>query len=120
MVIIMPYTFTTHNDNDNINVNMSHLQGYIEVPKSELVRVLGKPLEYGDDKIINEWFLEVADENGEAGVITIYDWKNYDMAELPDDYARWNVGGFVNACPRVLHELLAQLGVKSNYSKTMY
>jgi len=102
-------TVKTHNNSD-IDANMTHLQGYLTMEKHALVALFGAPLDhsYDNDKVINEWTLEITDENGDSGVVTIYDWKNYGMGSLGDNYRNWNVGGHKQAALTVLEELLGQ------------
>jgi len=110
------YTFETHNDT-NINPTGTCLRGYLDCPRHVLVELFGEPLG-SSDKVINEWYLEVTDaaddesNEGVTDIITIYDWKNYDMSSLPDDYHNWNIGGNCYAAERVIHELIAQLRTK--------
>ena len=105
------YTFETHNTDDAIDPSGTCLQGRLDLPRSVLVELFGEPLG-ASDKVINEWYLEVTDENGDTGIITIYDWKNYHMSSLPDDYYDWNIGGNGHAAVTVIHELIAQLRTK--------
>ena len=105
------YTFKTHNDDETINPTGTSLRGYLDCPRHVLVELFGEPLGESD-KVINEWNLEVTDEFDDTEIITIYDWKNYDLTSLPDDYHNWNVGGNHYAAERVIHELIAQLRTK--------
>jgi len=69
----------------------THLMGYVETTRAELVRAFGEPEEYGlGDKVTIEWGLEFPD--GE--IATIYDWKRYEEGspELDELYA-YHVGG---------------------------
>jgi len=102
------YTFETHNTDESVNGSGTYLQGYLDCPRHVLVELFGEPI--GPfDKVINEWDLEVTDEFGDTDVITIYDWKNYHLSSLPDDYYDWHVGGNRYAAERVIHELIEQL-----------
>jgi len=105
------YTFETHNTDENINPSGTCLQGYLDRPRSVLVELFGEPLG-PSDKVINEWNLEVTDEFGDSCIITIYDWKNYHLTSLPDDYYDWNIGGNCHAAVTIIHELIAQLRTK--------
>ena len=105
------YTFETHNTDESINASGTCLRGYLDCPRHVLVELFGEPI--GPfDKVIDEWDLEVTDEFGDTDVITIYDWKNYHMNSLPDDYHNWHIGGNSYAAERVIHELIAQLRTK--------
>jgi hypothetical protein len=94
---------------------MSSLQGYITIPKSILVELFGDPLPCDEEpqyaKVRNEWILEITDPNGDTGVVTIYDWKNYHMPgdDLPGDFDEWHVGGHSPQAPNELRELLIEL-----------
>jgi len=103
-------TFETHNES-NIDPTGTSLRGYLDCPKHVLVELFGEPLG-ASDKVINEWNIDVTDEFGDSGVITIYDWKNYGLSSLPDDYPYWNIGGSQYAAERIIHELIAQLRTK--------
>ena len=105
------YTFETHNTDETINPTGTCLKGYLDCPRHVLVELFGEPLG-ASDKVINEWNLEVTDEFGDTEIITIYDWKNYDLSSLPDDYHNWNIGGSHYAAERIIHELIAQLRTK--------
>jgi len=100
---------------------MSSLQGYINIEKRLLVKLLGEPEDFGPgDKVMNEWCLEITDNNGESGIVTIYDWKNYDLSELPDDYSDWHVGGHTHMAPQVLGELLTELAGQHHLPKQVF
>ena len=101
------YTVKTHND-VHVDTNFTSLKGHLKCPRYKLVEMFGEPLG-ASDKVINEWNLLVTDESGESGVITIYDWKNYDLTELPYDYDDWNVGGHRNDCQVVLLDVIEQM-----------
>ena len=119
----MPYTFKTHNTG-NFSACGTGLSGYLTLERSKLVELFGEPMEgSGDGKTVCEWELEVTDEHGDTGVITIYDWKNYDDSAMADDYKDWNVGGSGNTSARVLNELISDLlepnnDVYGNYVRT--
>lgn len=104
------YTFETHNTDPSINANMTSLVGYLDCPKHVLIGLFGEPIHgSADDKVINSWELEVTDEFGDTGVITIYDWKTYLGSDLPDDFHDWHIGGHEYNATSVIHELIHQL-----------
>jgi hypothetical protein len=79
-------------------INGTCLQGYVCVPFSKLVAILGEPEESDGYKVSAEWVLTFAD----GTVATIYDWKATDLydsdnpspAQLrAEDYDNWHVGG---------------------------
>ncbi len=103
----MPYTFETHNTDPSINAGGTCLQGYLKCPRSVLVEIFGEPIVNGyEDKVKCEWIIEAMDENAESGVITIYDWKNYNSDAMDDDYSDWNVGGLSKFSHSVLMEII--------------
>jgi len=105
------YTFETHNTDENIDPTNTYLCGNLDCPRHVLVELFGEP--FGpSDKVINEWDLEVTDEVGKTVIITIYDWKNYHLTSLPDDYYNWNIGGKGYDAVTFIHELIAQLRTK--------
>lgn len=106
-------TFTTHNNDETISVHMTHLLGHLTKPRHELVAMFGEPMIGSDDgKVVCEWNIEITDENGDMGVVTIYDWKNYSNAAMDDNYQDWNVGGHTGMALSVLHETIEQLEAK--------
>ncbi len=107
----MPYTFITQNDDPSIDANGTCLRGYVPLSKKKLITAFGEPRLCSGDKVVNEWLIEVTDENGDSGVITIYDWKNYGRGNLGDSFDKWHVGGHSNQSVRVLNELLAEKGL---------
>ena len=86
---------STHN-NAEVSINGTHLQGYIDVPYSKIVAVLGKPLD-GDYKTDWEWHIVWED----GLVSTLYNYKNgpnYGYGDVnPQDIRSWNVGGHDSA-----------------------
>jgi len=118
---IMPYTFEQTDGGCG-----TCLQGYLTLERSKLVSIFGEPEVYGDpdDKVYCEWCIEITDENGESGVVTIYDWKNYSDAAMADDYKEWNVGGMTDKAARVLNECISEQlnpnGNYGNYVRTSY
>ncbi len=103
-------TFKTHNT-ANINTNMTCLRGHYKITKHKLVNLFGGP-QYGGSKVTNQWELEVTDENGDSFIITIYDWKNYNMDELSDNYDNWYVGGNSKHAMALLTDLINQLSTE--------
>ncbi len=118
----MSYTVKTHNTG-HVDACCTSLVGYLTLERSKLVELFGEPMDgSGDGKTVCEWELEVTDEKGDAGVITIYDWKNYDQSAMADDYKDWNIGGASNRSARVLNELISEMinpnGDYGNYVRT--
>lgn len=105
------YTFETHNTDAKIDSSGTYLLGYLDCPRSVLVELFGEPIG-PSDKVINEWNLEVTDNFGDTGIITIYDWKNYHLTSLPDDYCEWHVGGHNHSAVVIIRELISQLRTK--------
>lgn len=105
----MSYTVRTHNQ-ANIDACGTSLVGYLTLERSVLVELFGEPMSdgSGDGKVVCEWELEVTDEHGNGGIITIYDWKNYDQSAMADGYKDWNIGGISNSAARVLNEVISQ------------
>ena len=101
-------TFKTHNTDDSLSANMTCLQGYLDIPKHKLVSFFGDPIEKFGEKVINEWVLEVTNEDGEAEIVTIYDWKNC-VWDLDEDFCDWHVGGHNPIAVRTIQELIKQL-----------
>lgn len=90
--------FVTHNARD-ISVYGTSLCGQLKgITYDELVERFGDPLEGDECKIDAEWNLEFEDEDGEAVVATIYNWKS-GKAYLGDEglelseMREWNIGG---------------------------
>lgn len=68
------------------------LQGYITTTMRELNSVFGVPtFYYPGDKVTVEWEHTFSD----GTVVTIYDWKRYDLG-VPemDEIMEYNIGGF--------------------------
>lgn len=81
---------------------MTSLQGYIKASYDELVEEFGSPdyfvsrglscdTSLSDDKVETEW--ELYDD--EHGMVTIYDWKEYDggATSRSGQLYRWHIGG---------------------------
>ena len=109
----MKMTFST----EGVDACGTSLKGHITVDKRLLEKFFGPSKgPSGDDKVLEEWDLEITDQNGDTGIVTIYDWKNYDLRKLPDDYSDWHVGGNSNMAPSVLSDLLIQLAKENGIS----
>ena len=93
---------------DRINAVGTHLQGYINIKYSKLVKKLGKPTSNGDGyKVDAQW-----KGNIDGKVFTIYnykDGKNYNgrNGTPTKDITDWHIGGFDRT---VVTELKIYLG----------
>ena len=73
---------------------MASLQGYVKATYDEIVEALGEPTydtPSGDGKVETEWRWE----DSEYGVVTIYDWKEFDGGATSRSGMsyRWHIGG---------------------------
>ncbi len=116
----MKYDIKTHEE--GIDGCGTSLSGYLTMKRSALVELFGEPMSdgSGDGKVCCEWTIEATDEDGKAGVITIYDWKNYSRAAMKDDYSDWNVGGAGNGELSVLQEIINNCGIAGNHVRSAY
>lgn len=89
----------THNESDAIESGGTWLQGHISATYARLVSLFGKPLRRRGDKVQAEWELDF-----EGTIITIYDYKNYDVA--PENNTSWHIGGFGGEALRAVKILL--------------
>lgn len=79
--------YKTHNQDDLINIDGTCLQGIIQADFKHLVKILGEPLRFQNDKVQAEWDIQFKDGH----VATIYDWKEYDTK--PERVTEWHIGG---------------------------
>jgi len=99
--------FKTHND-EHIETNMSSLSGHCSTTRETLVKCFGEPLQgSGDGKVTTSWELKVTTPEG-TGVITIYDWKEYDNSADSANFDRWHVGGYSSDDSKILNKLISQ------------
>ena len=72
--------------------NGTSLQGHVTTTMRELISVFDEPtFYYPGDKVTVEWTHTFSD----GSVVTIYDWKRYDLG-VPDmdEVMEYNIGGF--------------------------
>jgi hypothetical protein len=72
--------------------NGTSLQGYVTTTMRELNSVFGEPtFYYPGDKVTVEWEHIFSD----GTVVTVYDWKRYDLGTPDmDEIMEYNIGGF--------------------------
>lgn len=85
----------------NTSCGGTSLVGYINIPHSKLVEILGEGLGSGD-KTLEEWVLE-GEVNGKKVVATIYDWKNY--GRNVETIMNWHIGGHDNDAIKLVESI---------------
>ena len=93
------------------NTGGTSLKGYLRLPRRTLEMIFGSsegPSE--DGKVLDEWSILIH-HNGKDHAITIYDWKNYRLDSLPDDFDEWNIGGHTPECIDALQALFDQYNI---------
>lgn len=82
----------------DINICGTHLQGYVNISYSSLVKKLGPPESSGCEKSQAEWKISDGDV-----VATIYDWKEYCN---PKKISHWHIGGNSPKAVTLISEIL--------------
>ena len=75
------------------NANGTSYHGHkIKATLNELKELYGEPDNGDDDKVNNDWVLQMNDQT----IFTIYDWKQrYRILSIQDDVqTSWHIGGF--------------------------
>lgn len=71
----------------NVNIDGTSLKGYLHAKYSDIVTLLGSPMEGDGYKVQAEWNIKFDD----GTVVAIYDWKMGDTDV--NDITEWHIGG---------------------------
>lgn len=75
----------------------THLQTYInDITFRDIVNILGRPsiIGSGDGKMQFEWVIGIRVHGSlTMDIVTLYDWKTYDVEYTKNELTRWNIGG---------------------------
>jgi len=107
-------------ETENVDACMTSLTGYLTLERSKLVALFGEPDAdaFAADKVYCEWALKFTDENGDSGIVTVYDWENHDNSAGADDYKDWHVGGHSYMALEVLQDYINQEGIEGTHTRT--